>query len=247
VRLAESMTVELREREAQLRASNEELEHFAYLASHDLQEPLRTITSYVGLLDSRLGDKLDDRERSWLGFVSEGAARMSQLITDLLEYSRTGRARDDSEATIALDDAWDLAVANLQHAIADNGATVERGELPTVQAGSREMTSMLQNLIGNGLKYRGEAAPIVRASAQQRNGRWEIAISDNGIGIEPRFHERVFGLFQRLHTSEEYPGTGMGLAIVKKIVESNGGSVRVESTPGEGSTFIVTLQGVREA
>jgi signal transduction histidine kinase len=247
VRLAESMTVELREREAQLRASNEELEHFAYLASHDLQEPLRTITSYVGLLDSRLGDKLDDRERSWLGFVSEGAARMSQLITDLLEYSRTGRAREDDGATIALDDAWDLAVANLQHAITDTGATVKRGELPTVLAQPREMTSMLQNLIGNGLKYRGEAAPIVRASAEQRNGRWEIAISDNGIGIEPRFHERVFGLFQRLHTSEEYPGTGMGLAIVKKIVESNGGSVRVESTPGEGSTFIVTLQGVREA
>ncbi len=247
VRLAESMTVELREREAQLRASNEELEHFAYLASHDLQEPLRTITSYVGLLDSRLGDKLDDRERSWLGFVSEGAARMSQLITDLLEYSRTGRAREDDAATIALDDAWDMAVANLQHAIADTGATVERGELPTVQAQPREMTSMLQNLIGNGLKYRGEAAPIVRAHAEQRNGRWEIAISDNGIGIEPRFHERVFGLFQRLHTAEEYPGTGMGLAIVKKIVESNGGNVRVESTPGEGSTFIVTLQGVREA
>jgi signal transduction histidine kinase len=247
VRLAESMTVELRERESQLRASNEELEHFAYLASHDLQEPLRTITSYVGLLDSRLGDKLDDRERSWLGFVSDGAARMSQLITDLLEYSRTGRAREDDEATIALDDAWDLAVANLQHAIADTGATVERGELPTVQAQPREMTSMLQNLIGNGLKYRGEAAPIVRAHAEQRDGRWEITISDNGIGIEPRFHERVFGLFQRLHTSEEYPGTGMGLAIVKKIVESNGGNVRVESTPGEGSTFIVTLRGVREA
>jgi signal transduction histidine kinase len=246
VGLAESMTIELREREAQLRASNQELEHFAYLASHDLQEPLRTITSYVGLLDSRLGDKLDDRERSWLGFVSEGAARMSQLITDLLEYSRTGRAREDDEATIALDDAWDLAVANLQHAIADAGATVERGELPTVQAQPREMTSMLQNLIGNGLKYRGEAPPIVRASSAQHNGRWEIAISDNGIGIESRFHERVFGLFQRLHTAEEYPGTGMGLAIVKKIAESNGGSVRVESTPGEGSTFIVTLRGVRE-
>ena len=168
VRLAESMTVELREREAQLRASNEELEHFAYLASHDLQEPLRTITSYVGLLDSRLGDKLDDRERSWLGFVSEGAARMSQLITDLLEYSRTGRAREDDGETIALDDAWDMAVANLQHAITDTGATVERGELPTVHAQPREMTSMLQNLIGNGLKYRGEAAPIVRAHAEQQ-------------------------------------------------------------------------------
>ncbi|MCW2982885.1 MAG: hypothetical protein JWR63_455, partial [Conexibacter sp.] len=246
VRLADAMTVELREREAQLRSSNEELEHFAYLASHDLQEPLRTITSYVGLLESRVGDQLDDRARSWLGFVSDGAGRMSQLIADLLEYSRTGRSLGEAEV-VDLDHAWDLAVANLQHAIADAGATVQRGDLPTVRARPREMTSMLQNLIGNGLKYRGDAAPVVRASAAARDGRWEIAIADNGIGIEPRFHDRVFGLFQRLHTSEEYPGTGMGLAIVKKIVESNGGTVRVESTPGEGATFYVTLQGEHEA
>jgi signal transduction histidine kinase len=243
VRLAESMTVELREREAELRASNEELEHFAYLASHDLQEPLRTITSYVGLLESRSGEQLDDRARSWLGFVSDGAGRMSQLIADLLEYSRTGRGLGEAEV-VDLDDAWDLAVANLQHAIADAGATVEREDLPTVRARPREMTSMLQNLIGNGLKYRREGeAPVVRArAARAQNGSWEIAIADNGIGIEPRFHERVFGLFQRLHTSEEYPGTGMGLAIVKKIVESNGGTVRVESNPGAGATFFVTLQ-----
>jgi signal transduction histidine kinase len=246
VRLAEAMTVELREREAQLRSSNEELEHFAYLASHDLQEPLRTITSYVGLLENRMGDQLDDRAKSWLGFVSDGAGRMSQLIADLLEYSRTGRGMAEEE-TVDLSDAWDLAVANLQHAIADAGATVERGALPVVRARPREMTSMLQNLIGNGLKYRGEAAPVVRASAQRVDGRWELAIADNGIGIEPRFHDRVFGLFQRLHTSEEYPGTGMGLAIVKKIVESNGGTVRVESIPGEGAKFFVTLQGEHEA
>jgi signal transduction histidine kinase len=243
--LADEMTVELREREAQLRASNEELEHFAYLASHDLQEPLRTVTSYVGLLESRVGDQLDDRARSWLGFVSDGAGRMSQLIADLLEYSRTGRGLAEPEV-IDLDDAWDLAVANLQHAIADAGATVERDDLPTVRARPREMTSMLQNLIANGLKYRGDAPPHVRAGARQVDGDWEIAIADNGIGIEPRFHERVFGLFQRLHTSEEYPGTGMGLAIVKKIVESNGGTVRVTSTPGEGATFYVTLQGDHE-
>ncbi|HET6509398.1 MAG TPA: CHASE domain-containing protein [Baekduia sp.] len=244
VRLADAMTVELREREAQLRESNAELEHFAYLASHDLQEPLRTITSYVGLLESRVGDQLDDRARSWLGFVSEGAGRMSQLIADLLEYSRTGRGRDDTE-TVDLEQAWDLAVANLQHAIADAGATVRREPLPAVRAHPREMTSMLQNLIGNGLKYRRDGvAPVVRASARRDgDGRWEIAIADNGIGIEPRFHDRVFGLFQRLHTAEEYPGTGMGLAIVKKIAESNGGSIRVESEPGAGATFIVTLQG----
>jgi signal transduction histidine kinase len=246
VRLAETMTVELREREAQLRTSNEELEHFAYLASHDLQEPLRTITSYVGLLENRVGDQLDDRARSWLGFVSDGAGRMSQLIADLLEYSRTGRGLGETEV-VDLAQAWDLAVANLQHAIADAGATVQRGALPVVRARPREMTSMLQNLIGNGLKYRREdAAPVVRASAEQRDGSWEIAIADNGIGIDPRYYERVFGLFQRLHTSEEYPGTGMGLAIVKKIVESNGGAVRVTSTPGSGATFYVTLQGDTE-
>jgi signal transduction histidine kinase len=244
VRLAETMTVELRERETQLRESNAELEHFAYLASHDLQEPLRTITSYVGLLERRVGGELDDRARSWLGFVSDGAGRMSQLITDLLEYSRTGRSRDDAEV-VDLEQAWDLAVANLQHAIADADATVERGPLPAVRARPREMTSMLQNLIGNGLKYRrDDVAPVVRASARRDgDGRWEVAIADNGIGIEPRHHDRVFGLFQRLHTAEEYPGTGMGLAIVKKIVESNGGSIRVESEPGAGATFYVTLQG----
>jgi signal transduction histidine kinase len=247
VALAQEMTGELREREEQLQRSNEELEHFAYLASHDLQEPLRTITSYTGLLGSRAGDALDDRAKSWLAFVSDAAERMSHLISDLLEYSRTGSAGDDAReaAATALDDAWDLAVANLRHAIDDAGATVERGELPVVRARTREMTSMLQNLIGNGLKYRrAGVAPVVRASAaQDGNGGWELAISDNGIGIEPHHRERVFGLFQRLHTAEEYPGTGMGLAIVKKIVEANGGTIRVESDPGEGSTFIVTLQG----
>ena len=241
VGLAETMTGELRERELQLQRSNEELEHFAYLASHDLQEPLRTIMSYVGLLEHRAADRLDDRSRSWLHFVSDGAERMSHLIADLLEYSRSGRAIGEAEPT-ALNDAWDLAVANLERSIAETGATVTRDELPVVHARPRELTSMLQNLIANGLKYRGEAPPEVHAAARRHNGRWELTVRDNGIGIDPRFHERVFGLFQRLHTAEEYPGTGMGLAIVKKIVESNGGSVRVESSPGEGAMFIVSLR-----
>ena len=241
VALAEAMTVELRERELQLQRSNAELEHFAYLASHDLQEPLRTIMSYVGLLEHRSAGRLDERERTWLGFVSDGAERMSHLIADLLEYSRSGRADGDAGPT-PLNDVWDLAVANLERSIADAGATVTRDDLPVVRAQPRELTSMLQNLIANGLKYRGETAPTVHASARRRDGHWELAVSDNGMGIDPRFHDRVFGLFQRLHTAEEYPGTGMGLAIVKKIAESNGGSVRVESTPGEGATFIVSLR-----
>jgi light-regulated signal transduction histidine kinase (bacteriophytochrome) len=246
VRLAETMTVELRERELQLQRSNEELEHFAYLASHDLQEPLRTIRSYVDLLEQRAAAGLDDRARSWLGFVGEGAERMSHLIADLLEYSRTGRSHGPAQDA-DLNAAWDLAVANLEHSIGEAGATVTRDELPVVRARPGELTSLLQNLIANGLKYRGEAAPNVHASAHADDGRWEIAVSDNGIGIDPRFHDRVFGLFQRLHTAEEYPGTGMGLAIVKKIAESNGGNVRVESRAGQGSTFVVTLPGREHA
>jgi signal transduction histidine kinase len=246
MRLAETMTEELRERELQLQRSNEELEHFAYLASHDLQEPLRTIRSYVELLEQRAGRQLDDRAHSWLGFVSDGAERMSHLIADLLEYSRTGRSHGPAQDT-DLNTAWDLAVTNLEHSIAEAGATVTRDELPVVRARSRELTSLMQNLIANSLKYRGEAPPSVHASARGDDGRWEIAVTDNGLGIDPRFHDRVFGLFQRLHTAEEYPGTGMGLAIVKKLAESNGGDVRVESQAGEGATFVVTLPGRERA
>ncbi|HEU4975233.1 MAG TPA: CHASE domain-containing protein [Baekduia sp.] len=240
VRLADAMTVELREREAELQRSNAELEHFAYLASHDLQEPLRTITSYVGLLQRRAGDQLDERASGWLGFVGEGAERMSHLIADLLEYSRSGRAAEPAQP-VALDEAWDVAVANLRGAIEEAGATVTRDPLPVVLGRPRELTSVLQNLIGNGLKYRDATAPLIHASAHRLGGAWEIHVRDNGIGIEPRFHDRVFGLFQRLHTADRYPGTGMGLAIVKKIVEANGGAIRVDSRAGEGATFIVTL------
>jgi signal transduction histidine kinase len=246
VRLAERMTAELRQREQELQRSNEELEHFAYLASHDLQEPLRTVTSYVGLLERRLDGKLDDRSRSWLAYITEGANRMSSLITDLLHYSRAGRS-DEPPEPVPLDAAWDQAVANLRQAIEESGAMVTRGALPVVAASAREMTSLLQNLIANALKYRGEAAPEVHADAVRRDDAWEIRVQDNGIGIDPMFHDRVFGLFQRLHTAEEYPGTGMGLAIVKKLAESNGGSVRVESAPGRGATFVVTLPEAREA
>jgi light-regulated signal transduction histidine kinase (bacteriophytochrome) len=246
VGLAEEMTVELREREQELRQSNAELEHFAYLASHDLQEPLRTITSYAGLLESRAAEHLDERSTTWLGFISDGATRMSHLIADLLEYSRTGR-ETDAPPQAELDDVWDTAVANLTEAIERSGATVTRERLPVVRASPRDMTRLLQNLIVNALKYHGEQPPQVRAHARRLGDRWEIRVADNGIGIDPRFHERVFGLFQRLHTADEYAGTGMGLAIVKKIVESNGGAVSVESEPGAGATFVVTLLAAEDA
>jgi light-regulated signal transduction histidine kinase (bacteriophytochrome) len=228
------------ERTRELQRSNEELEHFAYLASHDLQEPLRTITAYVGLLEQRVGDQLDERSSTWMRFVGDGADRMSRLIRDLLEYSRAGRHAEPSER-LDLGEVWDAAVANLESAIDASGATVERGELPVVRASRTEMTSLLQNLLANALKYRADAPPEVRADAERRNGTWEIRVADNGMGIDPRFHDRIFGLFQRLHTTDEYPGTGMGLAIVRKLAESNGGSVRVESRPGGGSAFVVCL------
>jgi len=240
VALAERMTRELREREAELQASHAELEHFAYLASHDLQEPLRTITSYAGLLQRRSMDQLDERSQTWLRFIAEGAARMSDLIADLLEYSRTGRTTASQEPT-SLEEAWDSAVANLAKAIDQSGATVTRGPLPVVRGRRRELVSLFQNLISNALKYRSEAPPEVRAEAEERDGRWVIRVSDNGIGIDPQFHDRVFGLFQRLHTADEYPGTGMGLAIVRKVAESHGGTVRLESAPGQGSTFVIDL------
>ncbi len=245
IRLAEEMTLELREREAELQVSHAELEHFAYLASHDLQEPLRTITSYAGLLQRRSAEQLDERSLTWLRFISEGAARMSDLIADLLEYSRTGRARGEPEPT-SLERSWDAAVANLAEAIERNGATVTRGPLPTVEARPPEMLSLLQNLVANALKYRGDTPPNVHAEAVRRDDHWEVRVRDNGIGIHPQFHDRVFGLFQRLHTADEYPGTGMGLAIVRKIAEANGGGVRVESEPGDGATFIIDLPAPHE-
>jgi signal transduction histidine kinase len=211
-----------------------------------LQEPLRTVTAYTGLLERRLGERLEDKERSWLGFIGGAAQHMSHLIADLLEYSRAGTRQSEPEA-VDLDDAWDEAVRHLAGAIDDAGATVVRGDLPVVQAARRDMTSMLQNLLGNAIKYRRDGVPpVVRAEAMRRNGRWELLIEDNGIGIEPRFHDRVFGLFQRLHTSEEYPGTGMGLAIVRKLAEANGGTVSVRSSPGQGSTFVVALPSAEE-
>jgi signal transduction histidine kinase len=248
VAIAETMTEELRRREGELQQSNAELEHFAYLASHDLQEPLRTITAYAGLLESRTADRLDERSTTWLGFITDGATRMSHLIADLLEYSRTGR--DASSAgpppTAPLDDAWDTAVASLAEAIERSDAEVTRGPLPVVRASPGDMSRLLANLITNALKYHGERPPVVRAQARRVPGAWEMRIRDEGIGIEPRFHDRIFGLFQRLHTADEYAGTGMGLAIVRKIVESNGGSVSIESEPGSGATFIITLPGVED-
>lgn len=240
--LAGTMTAQLRESEQRLARSNRELERFAYVASHDLQEPLRTVTSFVGLLSQRYEDQLDGRAQRYIAFAVDATERMSRMISELLTYSRVGRT-DDEPVLVDLSVAWDEAVANLSGAIEVQGGLVHRGVLPMVTVSRVHAVQLFQNLIGNALKYRSADPPEITASASlSEDGReWRVELRDNGIGIDAKHHERIFVIFQRLHTVEEYPGTGMGLAICKKIVESYGGRIWVESRPGEGSRFVFTL------
>jgi light-regulated signal transduction histidine kinase (bacteriophytochrome) len=207
------------------------------------------VSGFISLLSRRHADTLDEDGRTWIRYALQGAERMNALIADLLEYSRAGRSvpGGDEHPRAELQTAWDRAVANLAAAIEESGATVTAEPLPAVAAEQREMNQVMQNLLGNAIKYRGDRAPVVHADAQRRDGTWAVSVRDNGIGIEPRHQERIFVLFQRLHSRDDYEGTGMGLSIVKKIVEARGGSVAVESAPGEGSRFTVVLPSTGEA
>ncbi len=242
---------ELRLREERLSASNGELERsnaelqqFAYVASHDLQEPLRTITSYTQLLRRRYQGRLDEDADLFIGYAVEGAARMQTLIRDLLTYSRVG-ARPQALVPTALGTVVAGACANLRAAIDERGATVTYDSLPTVDADPGGLGQLLQNLIGNALKFcPPDRAPHIAIMAHRQDGQdrlWAISVRDNGIGLDPAYAERVFVIFQRLHTREEYAGTGIGLAICKRIVERHGGRIWVESRPGEGATFTFTI------
>ena len=235
----------------ELARSNAELERFAYVASHDLQEPLRMVASFVGLLADRYRGQLDADADEFIGFAVDGTQRMQRLISDLLDYSRVstrGQSLQPTDAGTALDEAlWNLALV-----INEAGATVTYDPLPTVLADPTQLMQLFQNLIGNALKFRGSEPPVVQVSAReashdgpfevsQTSKAWEFSVRDNGIGIAPEYHAQIFDVFRRLHTQAEYPGTGIGLATCRKIVERHGGRIWVKSERGQGSTFCFTL------
>ena len=237
----------LREAHEELKRSNAELEQFAYVASHDLQEPLRMVSSYTQLLMRRYGDKLDGDAKDFTAFIVDGATRMKQLIEDLLAYSRVG-TRDKNFKPVDAESSLKRALTNLRAAIQDSGATVTQDKLPTIPCDEVQLAQLFQNLIGNALKFRKpDVAPAVHVGAAEQGAEWEFMVRDNGVGIEPQYFERIFMVFQRLHDKGEYPGTGIGLAIVKKVVERHGGRIWVQSQPGAGTTFHFTMPKERKA
>ncbi len=234
-------TAQLEEANAELARSNAELEQFAYVASHDLQEPLRMVSSFTQLLAKRYQGKLDADADDFIGYVVEGAVRMQQLINDLLAYSRVGRS-GKGFASIDCTVVLSAVRANLRRTIEDCGAEVIVDPLPTILAEESQLLQLFQNLIGNAIKFhKNEEPPCVHVGATRQGEEWLFWVRDNGIGIEPQYTERIFFVFQRLHSRKEYPGTGIGLAVCKKVVERHGGRIWVESEPGKGSTFYFTL------
>ncbi len=224
----------------ELARSNAELEQFAYVASHDLQAPLATIASYAQLLEKRYKDQLDSQANKFIGNIVQGCTRMQTLIDDLLEYSRVGRSQKPFKPSNC-NQVVEQALANLQAVIRDTQAVVSYGELPVVNGDISQLVQLFQNLVGNAIKYRQDAPPAVCISACKQQDSWLFSVSDNGIGIAAQHQERIFQIFQRLHTQKEYSGTGIGLAICQKIVERHGGRIWVESESGQGSTFHFTI------
>jgi PAS domain S-box-containing protein len=226
----------------ELNRSNEELGQFAYIASHDLQEPLRMVASYTQLLSRRYKGRLDADADEFIAFAVDGATRMQRLIQDLLAYSRVGTKGRELVNTSS-EDALRQALSNLRGAMEESGALVTHDPLPEVMADETQLIQLFQNLVGNAIKYQNHETPKIHIGASNGGKQYRFAIRDNGLGIDPQYFERIFGMFQRLHKREEFSGTGIGLAICKKIVERHGGQIAVESRPGIGSVFSFALTG----
>jgi PAS domain S-box-containing protein len=238
----------LRQFNAELARSNEELEQFAYVASHDLQEPLRAVGGYVKLLQHRFPEELDAAAREYITGAADGAVRMQRLITDLLAFSHVG-SQGGTFASADLNALLRDALNNVQTSIKEAGAKVTSDPLPTLLVDAPQIVQLFQNMIGNAIKFHSDRTPEIHISARKEKEQWLFGVRDNGIGIEPQYFQRIFQVFQRLHTRKAFPGTGIGLAICKKIAERHGGTIWVESQPGQGSTFyfsIPEIDGKRE-
>jgi PAS domain S-box-containing protein len=225
--------------------ANEDLSQFAFAASHDLQEPLRMIATYSQLLLKRLGNEVDEEAAVCVQFITEGTARMRQLLADLLAYTQLSSMAQDHVESVDLNQVFQSVLQNCRTAIDETQASVTSGELPTLAGHQSHFVQLFQNLISNALKYRSERPPRVHVSAERLKGSWRFAVADNGIGIAPEYHKQIFGVFKRLH-GRNIPGTGIGLAICQRIVDRYGGEIGVESKPGEGSTFFFTLPAESE-
>ena len=230
---------------ADLKRSNTDLQQFAYVASHDLQEPLRMVASYTQLLEKRYKDKLDTDAKEFIQFAVDGALRMQRLINDLLSYSLVG-ARQKPVKPTDCNSVLGQVITDLSVTIEQNNVIITNDDLPTVMADVSQMQELFKNLVGNAIKFRSEHAPRVHLSAKQKGNKWLFSVQDNGLGIDPQYKDKIFLIFQRLHSKEEYPGTGIGLAICKRIVERHGGKIWVDSNVGKGSTFYFTLPLKRE-
>lgn len=232
--------VDIRLHADELQRSNKDLEQFAYIASHDLQEPLRAVAGCLQVLQRRYASKIDERADELIKHAVDGAYRMQSLIEGLLAFSRVG-TRGTQFGRVDTNTALRNALRNLETAVAETHAAITQDPLPTVKGDPTQLILLFQNLIGNALKFHGEKPPVIRVSARREGSDWIYSVRDNGIGMDPAHFERVFVIFQRLHTRREYPGTGIGLAICRKIVERHGGRIWVESKPGEGCMFLWTI------